>query len=109
MKGDKESLMRLPLAHLQVFACALGVTYTRFELKESIVDNIQKQIRDAKTKSIVLINGWQARPVDSDKLTTMTGNDVTGVFNIYGEDCILIKHERMITIPISSIVLTEYE
>ena len=50
MKGDKESLMRLPLAHLQVFASALGVTYTQFELKETIVDNIQKQIRDAKNE-----------------------------------------------------------
>lgn len=50
MKGDKESLMKLPLAHLQVFASALGVTYTQFELKESIVDNIQKHIRDVKNQ-----------------------------------------------------------
>ena len=62
-----------------------------------------------KTKSIVLINGWQVKPVDSDKLTTMTGDDVTGECNIYDKEGILIKDKRMITIPISSIVLTEYE
>lgn len=62
-----------------------------------------------RTKLIILINGWQVKPVDSEKLTTMTGDDVTGVFNIFDKDGILIKDKRMITIPVHSIVLTEYE